>query len=309
MELWTTAHRIPDFYETENKPQQQFPFVDNVQLDEGVSKGPPTDKLCGCEIELSPVCGNDGETYPSNCFARCAGLSISHSGPCLSKSELNKYDNYLSLKTNSNTKKIEVQTDDQTLLIIGDADPSLTYSFKESNVNSFPVNQQAGVDFPSFTTNDAIRDARISVEESLKPKEINIPFEHITTHRQFEENLKELTQIADQFADVALDPKMAKCQCRGKFSPVCGKDFKTYPSACYASCMGASLRHAGPCHDNAKMELSSPNSVEDVRDPICFCSLKQKTVCGVNGESYLNRCFAECEKILVRNEGPCLTPN
>jgi len=72
-------------------------------------------------------------------------------------------------------------------------------------------------------------------------------------------------------------------------------------------CLGVSLRHAGSCHDNIKMEVNSPASMEDVRDPLCSCSLKQKTVCGVNGVSYLNRCFADCEKVHVRNEGPCLT--
>eukprot|EP00298_Acanthocystis_sp_HF-20_P026713 c452_g1_i1.p1 GENE.c452_g1_i1~~c452_g1_i1.p1 ORF type:complete len:470 (+),score=210.75 c452_g1_i1:55-1410(+) len=304
------AHSLPEFSFSENENQNKIPLSTNIELGEGVdsASGPPMDKLCGCEISLTPVCGNDGETYPSSCFARCAGLSVSHDGPCLSKTELNKNDNFLTLKVNPNSQKLEVQTDDQTLLTVGDVDPSQSYNFNKLNDENVALtNQEAGVDFPTLSTDDAIQVAKRSVDEKLKPKEINMPFKHIVTHRQFQENLKELTQIADQFADVALDPKMAKCQCHGKYSPVCGKDFKTYPSPCYASCMGVPLRHAGQCHDNVKMEVNTPTSMDDIRDPICFCSLKQKTVCGVNGVSYLNRCFAECEKIQVRMDGPCLT--
>jgi len=310
--LDSAAHQSQEFTDFQGRNSENS-LSTNIELGEGIEdslNGIPTDKLCGCEISLTPVCGSDGETYPSNCFAKCAGLSISHEGPCLSKNELNKNNNFLSLKINPNTNKLEVKTEEQTLLTLDDANSndvlSQTFAIGGGNQQADNLNQRPGVDFPTFSSNDAIQSAKQTVEEYLKPKIIELPFKEVKTKRQFEENLKKLTEIADQFENVASDERMAKCQCRGEFSPVCGTDFKTYPSTCYASCLGVTLRHVGQCHDNIKMEINNSNSFDDFRDPICFCSLRQKTVCGVNGVTYLNRCFAECEKISVRDDGPCL---
>merc|ERR1712019_8604 len=80
-----------------------------------------TDKMCGCKISLDLVCGSDGETYPSACFAKCAGLVVSHTGPCLDQNEIDNDDSFQTLHVNPDTKQIDMKSGAQTLLMFEDA--------------------------------------------------------------------------------------------------------------------------------------------------------------------------------------------
>lgn len=37
---------------------------------------------CTCDDDYVPVCGSDNRTYQNDCYAQCAGISVSHSGIC-----------------------------------------------------------------------------------------------------------------------------------------------------------------------------------------------------------------------------------
>ncbi|GEM_PF-3235121 len=42
---------------------------------------------CNCPSTVSPVCGEDGETYDNKCLAECEGVEIAHEGECKEEDE------------------------------------------------------------------------------------------------------------------------------------------------------------------------------------------------------------------------------
>lgn len=146
--------------------------------------------------------------------------------------------------------------------------------------------------------------------DRLARRNVEMPFDHVTTSKQYRSDLDELSRIADEFAPAMSDERLASCECRGSYEPVCGNDDMTYPSPCFASCVGASLKHIGACvrggvSGGVSDDDDGVGGLADVRDPVCSCSLKEKSVCGVDGNTYINRCFAQCANIQVRQDGPC----
>mmetsp|Transcript_17388 Transcript_17388/g.35356 ORF Transcript_17388/g.35356 Transcript_17388/m.35356 type:complete len:285 (+) Transcript_17388:91-945(+) len=58
--------------------QQQAGLVSDFLNSEAV------DPICGCPLtDAAPVCGSDGKTYDSYCWARCAQTEVLHLGPCV----------------------------------------------------------------------------------------------------------------------------------------------------------------------------------------------------------------------------------
>jgi hypothetical protein len=309
-ELDAVAHQLPE-------PVAPPAPVDGMMLEtaEGMDADKmPVDKMCGCAIEMSSVCASDGETYPSKCFAECAGLTISHAGPCLDKNEIDKDGAFKVLA------KTQDASGTQTLMAVPSVSLSANDMFgDDALVGSAAPKQMPGVDFASLPRSDELAEARMAKDLAAgqTARDVVMPHRKVVTHRQFEDNLGELARVAQQFEPVLKSEKLAQCECHGSYSPVCGVDHQTYPSPCYASCVGQALKHAGPCRDD-EVALSGatssslakgdvPESVEEVRDPLCFCSLKEKSVCGVDGVTYTNRCFADCVHVRVRNDGPCYT--
>uniref|UniRef100_A0A8W8JT08 Kazal-like domain-containing protein n=1 Tax=Magallana gigas TaxID=29159 RepID=A0A8W8JT08_MAGGI len=72
--------------------------------------------------------------------------------------------------------------------------------------------------------------------------------------------------------------------CTADYSPVCGRNDRTYDNECLARSAGVGVAHKGKCK--------------------CACPENMHPVCGSNGVTYDNACLAKCEnRITTLQEG------
>ncbi|HEY4499516.1 MAG TPA: Kazal-type serine protease inhibitor domain-containing protein [Candidatus Paceibacterota bacterium] len=86
--------------------------------------------------------------------------------------------------------------------------------------------------------------------------------------------------------------------CTKEYKPVCAANGKTYGNACQARVAKVVVIHEGTC-ESAIKPPSEPT------EPPQLCTLEYNPVCGADGNTYSNRCFAKAAKIEVAREGMC----
>ncbi len=106
--------------------------------------------------------------------------------------------------------------------------------------------------------------------------------------------------------------------CPYLWDPVCGADGVTYANECIAECQGIRVAYQGECEDPNYCTSDNDCADDEVcvfgmciqqTDPCDECPRLWSPVCGVDGETYANACFAECQGIRIAYQGECEDPN
>ncbi len=107
--------------------------------------------------------------------------------------------------------------------------------------------------------------------------------------------------------------------CTEDYAPVCGKDGKTYPNACFASLAKSEVAYLGPCkveenktvqpEENKTVEVNVTSEINVVpveNTSITACGPTQSPVCGKDGKTYQNSCAAGAAKTEISHTGGCV---
>lgn len=96
-------------------------------------------------------------------------------------------------------------------------------------------------------------------------------------------------------------------QCLGQFQIVCGSDGVTYQSPCHLACTNSAyvVVSQGSCQSNPPTgPIFGGGNPPPSNDP-CVCSTNFSPVCGSDGNTYSNACFATCAGVTVSSNTVC----
>jgi hypothetical protein len=115
--------------------------------------------------------------------------------------------------------------------------------------------------------------------------------------------------------------------CTTKVDPVCGCDGTSYDNSCIAAAVGVSVRHAGRCTNGGSSGMACGGPFRCGQGEYCrfgrdsqcggpsmpgvctrvpsSCQRDLRPVCGCNGMTYQNECFAAKDGVSVRYGGEC----
>ena len=113
--------------------------------------------------------------------------------------------------------------------------------------------------------------------------------------------------------------------CTTEVDPVCGCDGTSYDNDCIAAALGVSVRHGGRCNNSSSSGMACGGPLRCPQGEYCRfgreslcggmpgvctripgnCSREARPVCGCNGMSYQNDCFAAKNGVSVRYGGGC----
>eukprot|EP00298_Acanthocystis_sp_HF-20_P014677 c20870_g1_i1.p1 GENE.c20870_g1_i1~~c20870_g1_i1.p1 ORF type:complete len:326 (+),score=138.84 c20870_g1_i1:24-1001(+) len=215
---------------------------------------------CECPFhKWTPVCGVDGNTYPTECFAKCIDMPILVHADCkFVRKEImarkQKDINEGKIPTNYEHELCAEEDDDDE----SDTRPKCVRRSTESDVLSVPPMPFPESDEQTQTIEQVITPSLIlRSAQIIKLPEQQQPIQVIKTEEkekkennenQDNENI-EWRVIGGMKVPYYTKQVENPCsQCSLEYKPVCGSDEKTYPNQCWADdCFNVKISHTGEC--------------------------------------------------------------
>jgi len=201
---------------------------------------------CECPFNVwKPVCGVDGNTYPTECFAKCINMDIFVYADCkYVRKEL--------------WKKMRDQITDSVVLTIASYDDNELCVESEDDdpedprpkcprklvpspeaLTPFPEDEDpTATPAPPVALNSEMVNFQEDAQTAPEPKDESSEASGRIEYRVF--NGMRVPYYTGDIENPCPD-------CDVKYAPVCGADDKTYPSRCFAECMNAVVLRDGEC--------------------------------------------------------------
>ncbi|EFN57781.1 hypothetical protein CHLNCDRAFT_143123 [Chlorella variabilis] len=238
----------------------------------GNSAGPVDPVMGPCPKIYSPVCGLDGQTYPSKCVAGGAE-AVDCEGPCPCPA--------------AGMRELLADGD-------GEAQPCT----KEY----VPV---CSVDGETFANRCLAGDAEIAYEgecRAVRPcPAIYAPVCSADNATYGSDCVAEGAGAEVACSGECPCPKPDAKPCPLNWAPVCGVDGATYGNDCAAGDVEIACQGECPCKGDAAEGQST-----DGDDAVCMTMVDP--VCSMDGETYTNGCFARVAGAVVDCQGKCPCP-
>eukprot|EP00878_Enallax_costatus_P002974 GHUV01003170.1.p1 GENE.GHUV01003170.1~~GHUV01003170.1.p1 ORF type:complete len:601 (+),score=45.89 GHUV01003170.1:202-2004(+) len=228
---------------------------------------------CKCSNDKKLVCGSDGTTYTNACKASCAGVDVDYEGECYDYEENNKPPAKPSPKPPTVAPK-----------------PTATVSRVAGCVCPAVYTPVCGSNGKTYSNSCEAQCAGIQVVAKAACEEAD--------------------SVGTTVQPTAAGQDVKGCACPTALKPICTTTGITRGNECVAACKGEKIAYTGACRAGTVASAPAPAlsqnpALRPPRKPGCVCTALYDPVCGVDGNTYSNRCEAGCYNMGVGSPGEC----